>query len=200
MKRLILIILFFITGCTKYNDLNNLAIIKSIGISKQDEYTLYAEIIEEIDKDNLPKMKVIETKGKDFNTIFQNIKLQVNKEIFFSHIDLILLDYTLNNQDYQNLIDFFINHHEFRNDFLCLFSKDIRNVLQHSQYDEIEELITTNKESKEIIKKSFEELMKDFLDKKQFTLSEVSYQEEIIFTGNYQYQNNQIERINNEKN
>ena len=200
MKKLILIILFFITGCTKYNDLNNLAIIKSIGISKQDEYTLYAEIIEEIDKDNLPKMKVIETKGKDFNTVFENIKLQVNKEIFFSHIDLILLDCSLNNQDYQKLIDFFINHHEFRNDFLCLFSKDIRNVLQHSQYDEIEELITTNKESKEIIKKSFEELMKDFLDKKQFTLSEVSYQEEIIFTGNYQYQNNQIERINNEKN
>ena len=192
MKKIIIfIILIILTGCSKYNDLNDLAIIKSIGISHDKEYTLYAEIIEEIDKDNNPKMKVIETKDQNLNKLFDNIKLLVNKEIFFSHIDLLLIDFNINNEDLQN---------EFRLDFLCVLSKDIKNVLENSKYDEIENLITTNKESKNIIKISFEEVMKDFLDKDEFYLSEVTYEEEIIFKDNYKYKDNKLERINNEKN
>lgn len=199
MKKYLLLIILFLTGCTKYNDLNELAIIKSIGISHDNEYTLFAEIIDEIDKDNNPITKVIETKDKDLNKLFNNIKLLVNKEIYFSHIDLLILDINLNNNDYQKIINYFLEHHEFRNDFLCVLSKDIKNVLENAKYDEIEDLITTNKESKNIIKISFEEIMKNYLDKQIFTISEVSYNEKIIFNGNYKYHNNKLERITNEK-
>ncbi len=199
MKKYLLLIILFLTGCTKYNDLNELAIIKSIGISHDNEYTLFAEIIDEIDKDNNPITKVIETKDKDLNKLFNNIKLLVNKEIYFSHIDLLILDINLNNNDYQKIINYFLEHHEFRNDFLCVLSKDIKNVLENAKYDEIEDLITTNKESKNIIKISFEEIMKNYLDKQVFTISEVSYNEKIVFDGNYRYQNNKLERITNEK-
>ena len=199
MKKYLLLIILFLTGCTKYNDLNELAIIKSIGISHNEEYTLFAEIIDEIDKDNNPITKVIETKDKDLNKLFNNIKLLVNKEIYFSHIDLLILDINLNNNDYQKIINYFLEHHEFRNDFLCVLSKDIKNVLENTKYDEIEDLITTNKESKNIIKISFEEIMKNYLDKQVFTISEVSYNEKIVFNGNYKYQNNKLERITNEK-
>ena len=199
MKKYLLLIILFLTGCTKYNDLNELAIIKSIGISHNEEYTLFAEIIDEIDKDNNPITKVIETKDKDLNKLFNNIKLLVNKEIYFSHIDLLILDINLNNNDYQKIINYFLEHHEFRNDFLCVLSKDIKNVLENTKYDEIEDLITTNKESKNIIKISFEEIMKNYLDKQVFKLSEVSYNEKIVFNGNYKYQNNKLERITNEK-
>ena len=199
MKKYLLLIILFLTGCTKYNDLNELAIIKSIGISHNEEYTLFAEIIDEIDKDNNPITKVIETKDKDLNKLFNNIKLLVNKEIYFSHIDLLILDINLNNNDYQKIINYFLEHHEFRNDFLCVLSKDIKNVLENTKYDEIEDLITTNKESKNIIKISFEEIMKNYLDKQVFKLSEVSYNEKIVFNGNYKYHNNKLERITNEK-
>lgn len=199
MKKYLLLIILFLTGCTKYNDLNELAIIKSIGISHNEEYTLFAEIIEEIDKDNNPITKVVETKDRDLNKLFNNIKLLVNKEIYFSHIDLLILDINLNNNDYHKIINYFLEHHEFRNDFLCVLSKDIKTVLENAKYDEIEDLITTNKESKNIIKISFEEIMKNYLDKQVFTLSEVSYNEKIIFNGNYRYQNNKLERITNEK-
>lgn len=190
MKKIfLLLIILLLTGCTKYNDLNELAIIKSIGISHSDKYTLYAEIIEEIDKDNNPKMKVIETESDKIEDLFNNIKLLVNKEIFFAHIDLILLDFNLEKDDFQDLINYFLKHNEFRNDFLCVLSKDIKMVLENSKYDEIEELITTNKESKNIIKISFEEIIKDILDKSEFSLSEVTYKDEITFNGNYLYQN-----------
>ena len=155
-KILLLITILLLTGCTKYNDLNELAIIKSIGISHNNEYTLYAQVIEEIDKDNIPKMKVIETSDKDIEKIFNNIKKLVNKEIYFSHIDLIILDFNLQENDYRELINYFLEHNEFRNDYYCILSKDIKKVLHNSKYDEIEELLTTNKESKNIIKITFE--------------------------------------------
>lgn len=185
----------------KYQDLQELAIIKSIGISHNQEYTLYAEIIEEIDKDNTPKMQVYETKGKDMQELFSNIKLLVNKEIYLSHIDLLLLDENLNNNDYQNLINYFLNNHELRNDFYCVLSNDIKNILEISKYDEIEELIETNKENKRIINITFEEIIKDFLDNKSFNISKVILKENTItFDGNFKYYNNQTERIKiNEK-
>lgn len=193
-KILILLIILFQTGCNKYTELNELAIIKSIGISKNDNYTLYAEIISDI-KDNEPKTEIIEITSDNIDHLFKNIKLLVNKEIYFSHIDLIILDFNLDNNDYDNLIKYFLQHHEFRNDFLTILSKDIKNILNNSQYDEIEELIITNKESKDVIKKTFEEIMQEYLDNHEFTLSSITYQDKIIFDGNYYYKDNKLEVI-----
>ena len=130
MKKILFIIicLLFITGCQKYNELNDLAIIKSIGIKKEENYIIYAEIIDEIDKILLKKKK------------------------YLSHINLIILDKNLKDYNYKSIINYFIQHKEFRNDFLVVLSSDIKTILEKSKYDEIEELIMTNKESKEIIK------------------------------------------------
>ena len=201
MKKIFILIIFIlsITGCNNYSDLNELAIIKSIGISHNDNYTLYAEIIEEIDKDNNPKMTIYEVNGKSINELFQNIKKEVNKEIYLSHIDLLLLDFNLNNQDFKNINDYFLNHNEFRNDFLCVISKDIKTLLENSKYDEIEELIETNKENKDIIRITYEDIIKDLIDYHKFIVSNVEYKNnKIKFLNNYQYQNNKFERILNE--
>lgn len=198
-KILIILCLLFLTGCSQYNELNSLAIIKSIGITKENNYILYAEIIEEIDKDNNPQTRIIEATGKTIDEIFTNIKILVNKEIYLSHIDLIILHEKLKNEDLQNIINYFLSHKEFRNNFLVLISEDIQTVLEKAKYDEIEKLVITNKESKQIIKISFEEVMQKFLDKEPFYLSKISYQKQIQFDGNIKYQNKKIERIYDEK-
>ncbi len=196
MKKIIIIILiiFITTSCTKYPELNELAIIKSIGIDKKDQYILYAEIINDV-KDKEPITEIIKTSADDISTLFNNIKLLVNKEIYFSHIDLIVLNLNLNNNDYDNIIHYFLSHNNFRNDFLTIFSMDIEKLFNNMQYNEIEQLIKTNKESKKIINISFEEIMQKYLDKHEFTLSNIIYQDKIIFNGNYQYQNNHIKEI-----
>jgi len=194
MKKILILLILLLTGCNKYTELNELAIIKSIGIEKKDNYTLYAEIITDI-KDNEPITEIIKVTDSNINNLFNKIKLQVNKEIYFSHIDLIILDFNLKNNDYDNLIKYFLNHHEFRNDFLTILSSDMKNVLDNSQYDEIENLIITNKESKTIIKKTFEKLMQEYLDNKEFTLSNITYQDKVMFNGNYQYKDNELKEI-----
>ena len=70
MKKVIIIIiaiitLIYVNGGQNYTELNDLAIIKSIGITYEDnEYNLYAEIIDEVTQDNLPKTKVIKANNK----------------------------------------------------------------------------------------------------------------------------------------
>jgi len=79
MKKVIIIIiaiitLIYVNGGQNYTELNDLAIIKSIGIDyENNEYTLYAEIIDEITKDNLPKTKVIKSSDKNIKNVFNNI-------------------------------------------------------------------------------------------------------------------------------
>ena len=200
MKKILLIIIFLLlTGCGKYTDLNNLAIIKSMGISHNDTYTVYAQIIDNMTKDNEVQIKVIESSDSNLENAIQKIKLQVNKEIYMSHLDLIIFDYNLKNNDYQEIIHYFINNNKFRNDFLCVFSKNIEHVLTNSQYDEIEFFLEMNQENKGIIYKRFEKVIQEYLDNNVFSLSGISYSNEITFEGNYQY-NKKTERVIHEKN
>ena len=140
MKKILIIIFtifftIFTTGCKHYTELNDLAIIKSIGITySNNEYTLYAEIIDEVNEDKLPETKIISEKNKNIKELFNNIKLLVNKEIYLSHIDLLIISETLNNDNYQEIIDYFLNNNDFRNDFLCVFSEKIEDVLKNSKY------------------------------------------------------------------
>ena len=193
MKKIAIFLLFFITSCTKYTDLNELSIIKSIGIAYENNYTLYAEIYDEIKKDNIPQTKIIKASGKTINKAFQNIQLMTNKDIFFSHIDLLILDINLTDNNYQEIIDFFINNNHFRNDYFCFFSNNIDFLLNNSKYNEIENFLNTNYKNKIIVKKSFDEIINNYLEKKSFTLPLIVYDQQIKYSGNYYFSNDKIE-------
>ena len=197
-KAMFLIIIIFISGCSKYANLSDLAIIKSIGIEYNNGYTLYAEIIDEIDKDNNPKTKIIKVNNKNLSLIFEDLKKVANKEIYLSHIDLIIFDFNLKENNYQEIINYFINNQELRNDFLCILSNDIGKLLNISKYDEIEQIINANNENKQIIKISFEELIKEYFNKKEFTISLFKTDNQIHYQNNYHFKNNKLERIYDE--
>ena len=199
MKKLIFIILFLLTGCTKYTDLKDLTIIKSIGIEYNDSYTLYVQIYDDIKKDNDPKTKVIETNGKTIKESFDDLKSIINKEIFLSHIDLLILNMNLKDNNYQEIIDYFINNSELRNDFLVIISNDIKSLLKNTKYDEIEDFIKTNNSTKKIINISFEELANNYIDNYCFTITSINYNNYFTYE-NYYFNNHKLERINNEEN
>ena len=187
MKKILFLCLLIITGCTKYNDLNDLTIIKSIGISYDNNYHLYAQIIEDIDKDNEPNMKMIETTGESIKDIFNNLESQINKQVFLSHIDLLVLDNNLKTNNYQEIIDYFTANNDFRNDFYCVFSREIKTLLKDSKYDEVEVFLETNE--KYITIKNFDNVITNFIDNKKIILPNIKYDEKIIYLGNYKYIN-----------
>ena len=184
---LILLLVIFTTGCTKYNDLAELTIIKSIGITYDKKYTVYAQIIEYIDKDNKPLMKTINEDGEEIENAFNNLKNKINKDVYLSHIDLLILGNNLTSDNYQSIINYFINNSDFRNDFYCIFSPDVENLLKKSDYDEVEMFLKTNERKNNIIIKNFDNVIKDFIDNEIITLPNITYQEELAYLGNTEY-------------
>ena len=196
MKKMIIIFILFLTGCN-YTELNNLSIIKTIGISYQDNnYILYAQLIDTNDKDSPTKTTIITVSDNSFTNLFSALKKQVNKKIFYSHIDLLILDFSLKDNNYKDIIKYFISNNEFRNDFQCILSNNINDVLTNTKYNEIEDLIADNPY---IINTPFEKIINQYLNKKGFNLSEINYNQKILFTDNYYYYNNNYERIDYEK-
>lgn len=193
MKKLIIILILLITGCTKYNDLAELTIIKSIGIDYNENYIVYAQIIDYIDENNKPIMKTIKENGKTINEGFSNLKKRINKEIYLSHIDLLVLGNTLKKENYQNIINYFINNNDFRNDFYCIFSSDIYNLFEKTNYDEIEILLKTKDKSSI---KNFDNVIQEFIDNKTIILPEIIYQHEINYLDNVEYKENSYEKEN----
>jgi len=198
MKKILLLLIIFTTGCIKYTDLGDLSIIKSIGISYHNSYSVYVMVYDDIKKDNEPKTKIIHANGKNLDEVFKKIKLLANKEIFLSHIDLLILDENLNDNNYNEIINYFIMNKNFRNDFLCISSHNTKNILENSNYNEIEDYINSNKEDKNIINITFDELADNYLFNKTFTISMIDYNKAINYLGNYHYNHSKLERINNE--
>lgn len=200
MKKIILIILFLcLTGCD-YIELNDLSIIKSIGIDYQDnEYILYAEIIDDINKENIPTTKIITAKDQSIKDCFQKLIVLSNKTIHYSHIDLLILSTNLSNDNLKETFNYFLENKSFRNDFMTIASNEIENLINNSEFDEIEELIENN-QHKELINIDIEEVIKKYLDNQCFTLSLLVYEDDnVTYKYNVKYANNKVERIDYEK-
>lgn len=193
MKKILLLIIFITTSCTQYTDLKDLSIIKSIGIDYHDSYTIYAQVYDVINKNNDPKTKIIKAYGKTIKEAFINLKNIPNKKLYYSHIDLLIFDTKLHDNNYNEIINYVINNNEFRNDYLVIVSNDIEKILNNSKYDEIENLIKTNNL---ILKKYFTDLINDFVNSKTFNISKIDYENNIIYIENYMFKNNKLERIN----
>lgn len=199
MKKILFILIIILTGCTKYTDLNNLTIIKSIGIKYDNGYTIYAQIYDEIKKDIDPKTKIIESSGNTIKDTFNNLKKIVNKEIFLSHIDLLILDINLKDINYNELINYSIYSNELRNDFLVILSDNIKPLLTDTKYDEIENFIKTNDNIKNIINISFEEFANNYLENTPFIITKIEYDNYFKYQ-NYFLNNHRLERITDEEN
>ena len=183
MKKLLFLLILLITGCTEYNDLSELTIIKSIGISYNEEYLIYAQVIDYIDNNNEAHMKVINGKGETLEEGFNNLENEINKEAFFSHVDLLILDNNLNDENYRSIINFFINNNNFRNDFYCVFSSQIYKLLEKSKYDEIDIFLKKNVSNT----KDLNNVLKEYIDNKKIILPNILYNNKISYLGNYRY-------------
>ncbi len=188
MKKILFILIIFITGCSQYHDLSNLTIVKSIGVNYNEQYELFAQIIDDINDEKKPSMEVIKVTGKTIKEAFVHLQKEINKEVFLSHIDLLVFDNQLKKDNYKEIATFFLNNNNFRNDFICIFSENLQNLLENSKYDEIEIFLKTNTKNKNITTKNFNEVMKDYLDTKTIILPNITFNNDVKYLGNFKYE------------
>lgn len=123
MKKLLLLIpiIFLLTGCLDYTEIDDLIIITGILLDYKDNK--YEIISETLDNEKETKIKIYKTTCYDIDTCLLQISKQSNKDIFLSHLkSLILTDRTINkNIDFY---DYFLRNSKSKMNFYTYYVQD----------------------------------------------------------------------------
>lgn len=163
-KKTFLLFLFLgfillLTGCSNYSEINNVMIVDSIGIDKiNNKYLVSFNAY--VGKD---KYKVYDVIVDDLDTSFNDIYLLVNKQIYLSHLNILFLSSSLDNNDILNIINTFNNRDDIRGSFLIsmvnnynsnIFSNKNIPFLLKNNYQELGNIYPT----------TFNDIISNYLD------------------------------------
>ena len=178
---LLIIILFFITGCYDYRELNNLEIVTAISISKdKNNYITTVQIANQSDNEDNPKRFITYTShGKTIQKSLRNITKQSPKKIYLNQMQIMIIDENIAKEGINYILDFFGRNSEIRNNFYILISKDT-NILETLSNNNIssqnitESLISNNKYLGLTKLVTFNELLTTIIEnKKEITLPSI---------------------------
>lgn len=133
MKKIILILIIFsLTGCWNYHELNDFAIATGFAIDIKDEEFEVTMLISNAQKENSGDNKggasaaVYKGIGK---TIFEAIKdasMSISKQIYVSHIEVLVLSEEVAQNKTLEVIDFFFRYPYTRNEFLLVIAENCK--------------------------------------------------------------------------
>ena len=140
MKKLILLIipLFFLSGCYNYRELNELAIATAIEVDKiEDEFHLLVQVANPKNQNdassaNQPQFVTYEGVGKTIQEAFRNIVNESARKIYGMHIQLLVITENLAKNDLISMLDFFFRNVEIRKEFFVIVdtTKDDNKLLK----------------------------------------------------------------------
>ncbi len=130
MKYLILLItVFTLTGCWNYNELNDIAITTGLAIDKT-ETGYEATVLIANSKKGSSSNGSIDSQAVAYSdegdTIYEavkNVGLSVSKQLYFGHLELLVLSEEISKNGTKDVIDFLFRYPQVRNDFLLVIAK-----------------------------------------------------------------------------
>lgn len=139
---IIITIIFCLTGCYNYRELNQLAITSAIGINKKgDDYELIIQVIntqkqgsDGSTSSDQPKFVIYKTTGRTIQEAVRNIIIESPKRLYVNHTSLLIISEEIVKDGIEDIIDIFARDSEFRKQFMVVISKkdeteDVMNVL-----------------------------------------------------------------------
>ena len=130
-KYFIFIVIFlFVTGCYHYHELNDLSIVSGISISMNDgEYVVSSLIIHSESQQNSDNSSddsfvVYQGYGSSVGEALHNIALKCPHSLYYSHLDVLIIDENISNRYLDDVLDFFVRNSEFRDGFYVLIGKN----------------------------------------------------------------------------
>ena len=127
MKKILilLIMIFSLTGCKDYIEINDLAILTGIVIDYTDDmYEVTAQLIVNDKKSNT---KVFTTKSSSINEAIAELSKLSNKEVFISHLKVLIVTDNIikNNIDFK---DYFLRSSKSKmNFYVYVINEDIKD-------------------------------------------------------------------------
>lgn len=130
MKKIIVLIIsvLLLTGCYDNIDLNNLAIITSVGIDYiDDNFYLTYEILNDIKTENNTAMLsyTLSGSGKNISEAFEDVNYKVGKKPFFDHLKIVILSESIINGQLDKITDYLIRDTNIRDEFIMMVAHDV---------------------------------------------------------------------------
>lgn len=199
MKKIFILLplLFILTGCNSYIELNELGIINIISIEKNNnDYKLNASIIEDVEKNGTPISKIYESNGKTIFEAIDNLGNSLNKKIYLSHLDLLIINETIKTNELEEIINYFLNNNESRNNFLIVNTNNTNDVINNTTWQEINNLIKLNeKENSKAIYTTMYDLINNYYKKEPIYLTNIDFNNKIFINGITKLYNNKYSLI-----
>lgn len=133
IKLLVLILpLFFITGCFNYRELNELAITSAVGIDKTDDgYKTTIQIIntqkngaDTNSSMEQPKFVTYTSTGKNLQEALRSVILESSRRIYADHIQVLVIGEELARDGIYDILDLFFRNSELRKQFQVVIARD----------------------------------------------------------------------------
>ena len=179
MKKYILLIfiLFTLTGCYSYKELNTIAITSAIEVDKQnDEFILRMQVMnpQDLKEGNIKsEAPFIIYEGKDKTIMNAGHKLETvsSRLPYLYHMQILLLKENVLYNDLDKILDFLIRDQNIRNDFYIIIEKNNNDLISLTtpivsiSANAIKEtLITNSKYYSTTLLVEFKELISNYLN------------------------------------
>lgn len=131
---LIIPILFSLTGCYNYRELNDLAIVSGISISMTDnQYEVMVEVVnpkkqQDATGSDEPDFIIYKKKANSMQQAFREIVEESPKKLYTAHLNILIIDESVAKKNLKDILDFFAREPEIRNEFYVLIGKN-NNIL-----------------------------------------------------------------------
>ena len=128
-------ILFCLTGCYNYRELNDLAIVSGISIKKTaEEYEVTAEVInpkkqQDSSSANEPDFIIYKTKGDSMQEAFRKIVKESPNKLYGAQLSIFIIDEETAKNEINMILDFLSRDPEIRSEFYVLIGKS-DNILE----------------------------------------------------------------------
>lgn len=132
MKKLLLLIpiIILLTGCYNYRELNDLAIVSALSISKDnDNFKVTVQIVnpkkeQDTSSSNEPDFITYKSEGLSLQEAFRIIVKESPKKIYAAQMQILIIDESIAKNNLKDILDFFARDPEIRNEFHVLIGKD----------------------------------------------------------------------------
>ena len=180
MKKILLMFLvFFLTGCYDYTEINDLSFVSAIGIDYEDEeFKLTFELLNDTKKGESSSSQegyTISGSGSSISKAFENISLKIPKTPYFYHLKAMIISEDVAKDHMKEITEYIIRNPKIRNEFYLVIAKDVsaKEIVKNTDKNnpivgnQITKLIDSNRDGYSVtFAKPFEDILEKFANGK----------------------------------
>ena len=170
---ILLLIPILLAGCnTNYQNLNDMAIVSSILIDKDenDNYITYIELYKEEKNENKSKKTSYFVKGlgKTIKSSMNDASSSISRNLYYVHINAVIFSKKVSETNMEDLFNYLVSRVQINSNYYILISDNIKELLDTKDGDngilgeKVEKLITNSTNSGTMANYDFMEKLRNF--------------------------------------